>query len=68
MSLHAVPSQVASVASGAASPQRGDEENPEVDGFEGILDVYEKGLKKYNLSNPTFFHHLIKTVNKDCTK
>ena len=37
-----------------------DEEDPEVDGLEGILEVYDQALEYVKLSGPTFFHPIIR--------
>ena len=46
----------------------GNEDNPEVEGVSGILDMYEKTLKNVTLSGPTNFADLIKATKKHAGK
>lgn len=49
-------------------PCNGDESNPQVNGMEGIMEVYQKCLSKVKLSGPTYFSHLLNKMIEVCNK
>ena len=45
-------------------PLNGNETNPEVQGVNGVMDVYHHALGYVKLSGPTFFNNVIKQANQ----
>ena len=45
-------------------PLNGNMTNPEVQGVEGIMNIYRHALKSVRLSGPTFFSSIIKQANQ----
>jgi len=44
-------------------PLNGNVGDPEVQGLDGIISVYRSAIKRYDLSGPTYFHHVIQNAS-----